>query len=166
MDGEIGDIPNYFKRKYKKLYNSVNDREELLKVKELLDERINLSSIHDVEKVTPSVVMEATKRLGENKSDPYHSFTSDCLKNCSDELFHLLSLVIKGFLIHGHVTNYLLLATLVPIVKNHLESINSSKNYRAIAMSSVILKILDWIILILFGNTLGLDDLLPCALGE
>ena len=36
---------------------------------------------------------------------------------------------------------------------------STSKNYRSIAISSLILKILDWIILILFGQTLGLDDL-------
>ena len=54
---------------------------------------------------------------------------------------------------------YLLLATLVPIVKDRLGDINSSKNYRLIAMSSLILKILDWVILLLFGQHLGLDEL-------
>ena len=60
---------------------------------------------------------------------------------------------------HGHITIYLPLATLVPIIKNKLASINTSKNYRSIAISSLILKILDWIILTLFGQTLGLDEL-------
>ena len=71
--------------------------------------------IHDVEKVTPDVIKEASKHLKDEKSDPIHLFTSNCIKNAPDILFDLLSVVIQSFLIHSHVTIYLLLATLVPI---------------------------------------------------
>ena len=47
----------------------------------------------------------------------------------------------------------------VPIIKDKLGSINNSKNYRSIAISSLILKMLDWIIILLFGDTLSLHDL-------
>jgi hypothetical protein len=60
---------------------------------------------------------------------------------------------------YGHVSSYLLLATLVPIIKDKLGDSCSSKNYRSIAISSLVLKVLDWIIIILFGVCLGLDDL-------
>ena len=40
-----------------------------------------------------------------------------------------------------------------------LGRIDVSKNYRSIALSSLVLKIFDWVILLLFGPTLGLDDL-------
>ena len=53
----------------------------------------------------------------------------------------------------------MLLATLLPIIKDKLSSINTSKNYRSIAISSLILKLLDWIILILYGEVLGVDQL-------
>ena len=36
---------------------------------------------------------------------------------------------------------------------------NTSKNYRSIAISSLVLKIFDWIIILLFGNSFGLHDL-------
>ena len=71
----------------------------------------------------------------------------------------LLSTIFKCYLIHGHVTRYLLLATLVPIIKDKLGSISSSKNYRSIAISSLLLKMFDWIIILLFGDTFGLHDL-------
>ena len=61
--------------------------------------------------------------------------------------------------IHGHITLFLLMATLIPLIKDKLASINSSKNYRSIALSSLVLKLIDWIILILFGTSLGLDEL-------
>ena len=63
------------------------------------------------------------------------------------------------FLIHSHVSLHLLLAILVPIVKYKLGTISSSKNYRSIAISSLILKIFDWLVILLFGATFGLDDL-------
>ena len=68
-------------------------------------------------------------------------------------------MAIRSFLVHGHVTFFLLLATLVPLIKDKLGSINVSKNYRSIAISSLILKLLDWIILIIFGDVLGVDEL-------
>ena len=87
------------------------------------------------------------------------AFTSDCLKNSPGELFDKLSIIIKSFLIHGHVSQILLLATLVPLIKDKPGDVCSSTNYRSIAISSLILKIIDWIILLLFGDNLGLDDL-------
>jgi hypothetical protein len=108
--------------------------------------------------VTADIVREASTNLKDNKTDPVLSFSSDCLKSGTDKLFSLLSVSIKSYLIHGHVTLFLLLATLVPIVKDKLGSLNSSKNYRSIAISSLILKLIDCIILLLFGVTLGLDE--------
>jgi hypothetical protein len=66
--------------------------------------------------------------------------------------------MIKSFLIHGHVSSMLLLATLVPIIKDKLGDLCSSSNYRSIALSSVILKLIDWLIINIFGHILKLDD--------
>ena len=60
---------------------------------------------------------------------------------------------------HGHVSAVLLPATLVPLLKDKMGDICSSSNYRSIAISSLFLKIIDWLIILLFGKTLGLDDL-------
>ena len=71
----------------------------------------------------------------------------------------MFSSVIQSFLIHSHVPSILLLATLVPIIKDKLGSISSSKNYRSIAISSLVLKLIDWIFLMLFGEKFCLSDL-------
>jgi hypothetical protein len=159
MDGKSENIPGHFKTIYETLYNSVDDSGDLEDIKTEVEERINLSHINDVNKVTPDLVKEAASHIKDDKTDPIFTFSSDCIKNGTDLLFSSLSLVIKSFLIHGHVTVFLLLATLVPIIKDKLGSINSSKNYRSIAISSLVLKLIDWIILILFGDALALDDL-------
>ena len=124
-----------------------------------VESKIGEFSLTDVEKVTPRIVKEALTKLNPNKTDPVFSFSSDCIKVESEKLNDLLSIIIRCYLIHGHVTRFLLLATLVPIIKDKLGSPNTSKNYRSIALSSLILKVLDWIIILLFGTVLGLHDL-------
>ena len=92
---------------------------------------VNIFSVHDVNKVTPEIVKEAAHNLRDSKSDPTFSFSSDCIKNGPNNLFSVLSTVIKTFLIHGKVSFFLLLATLVPLIKDKLGSITESKNYRS-----------------------------------
>ena len=58
-----------------------------------------------------------------------------------------------------HVTKGLLISTLVPIVKDPMSSINLSKNYRSVCLASLAIKLLDWIIILLSKDTLGLDEL-------
>ena len=159
MDGVSKDIPGHFKNIFSDLYNSVNDKEELPNVMKEVEDTIDERSIDDVNLVTEDIVKEASKHLNDSKSDPSLNFSSDCIKHGTDELFEKLAAVIQSFLIHGHVTYFLILATLVPLVKAKLGNVNSSKNYQTIAISSLVLKLLDWVILILFGTKLGIDDL-------
>ena len=65
---------------------------------------------------------------------------------------YILSLLFRSFLIHGHIYKKLLTCALSPIVKDSTGDIASSKNYNAIAISSLILKIFDICILILIGH--------------
>ena len=67
--------------------------------------------------------------------------------------------MLKSFLVHGYVSDPLLLATIIPLIKDKLSSDESSNNYRSIALSSVILKVFDWAVLKLFEKELQLDDL-------
>ena len=127
MDGNQ-DVKGVFKDKYEALYNSANDEEALMKVLQEVESRVTEASLIEVEKVTPSLVKEAAKKLKPGKSDPMLSFTSDCFKNAGDVLYEKLCKAIQSFLVHGHVTMVLLLATLVPIIKDKLGSISAIKN--------------------------------------
>ena len=82
--------------------------------------KINYLSSFDVNKVTPYVVKKAASDLKDSKSDPTFSFNSDCIKNGTDQLFEKLSLSLKSFLTHGHITYFLLLVTLLSIIKDKL----------------------------------------------
>ena len=144
---------------YSDLYNSIEDADNMTRVSMEIENNIGDCSLDDVAKVTPRVVREAASKLKSGKSDPVFSFSSDCIKVDSEKLSELLATIIQCYLIHGHVTRFLLLATLVPIIKDRLGPMNSSKNYRSVAISSLILKLIDWIILLLYGSSFGLCDL-------
>ena len=144
---------------YGALYNSANDTEEMKEILVEINARIDNNDLEDVDLVTPDIVTDAVKGIKTKKSDPMFAFNSDCIKQSPTSLYEHLACMIKCFLIHGHVSNMLLVATIIPLVKNKLGDTESSDNYRSIALSSVILKIYDWIVLILFGEKLGLDEL-------
>ena len=93
------------------------------------------------------------------KSDAVFDFSSDCLKNASNKLIDHVTILFKWFLATGKIPAFLLLCTLVPIVKDNLDDIATSDNYRAIAIGSLILKWFDWLILILNSDKLTTDEL-------
>ena len=74
-------------------------------------------------------------------------------------LYEHLSVVLKCCAIHSHVAQVLLLSTLVPLVKDKLGNINSSKNYRSVAISSILLKLIECVIILLEGSSQGLNEL-------
>ena len=62
------------------------------------------------------------------------------------------------FVIHGSFPQFVLLCTLLPLVKNGLGDITSSENYRA-AGGCLLLKLLDSVILLLEGEKLTFSEL-------
>ena len=120
MDGVNENIPNHFKEIYEKLYNSVDDKNEMIELNNHVEANITHSQLNEVNKVTPDIIKKAASNLSNAKSDPVFSYSSDCIKNGPDRLFELLSIAIQSFLIHGHMTLFLLLATLIPIIKDKL----------------------------------------------
>ena len=69
---------------------------------------------------------------------------------------HLTNL-LKTFIVHGTIPYFVLICTLLPLVKDNLADTTSSDNYRAIASGSLLLKLLDMIILILEGDKQACD---------
>ena len=160
IDGKAGDeIPETFATIYGELFNRENDDENISRLLNNINQNIANDDLLEVRKVNPNLVKEAVNKLKPNKSDPIWDFSTDLIRGAPDILFYHLSEIIKAFLVHGHVSQHLLLASLVPLVKDKLADLCSSSNYRSIAISSIFLKLLDWIIIISYGHLLKLDDL-------
>ena len=143
---------------YKELFNREHDENEVNSIFNKLNLDITAESLQNVDKINTVTIKEALDKIKPKKSDPTWDFSSDFLKRGPDLLWKHLELMIRSFLIHGHVSSSLLLATLVPIVKDKLGDLCTSQNYRSIAISSVILKLIDWLIINIFGHLLKLNE--------
>ena len=159
IDGVSDDIPNHFRSIYSELYNSVDDANEVLLIKDEIEVKLNAKHLDDIKKVTSTEVKKAAMRLKPGKSDPTFNFSSDCIKINSDILNEYLATMLRSFLLHSHIPVFMLLSTLVPIIKDKLGAINTSKNYRSVCITSLVLKLIDWVIVGLFGDALGFHDL-------
>ena len=118
IDGVSQDIPEHFGRIYSELYNSADDGEKVAEVYARANAEVDESSHVMVAKITPEVLKNACKKLKPGKSDPIHSFSSDCFRTAPDTLYDHLALILRCCTVHSHVSLVLLLSTLVPIVKD------------------------------------------------
>ena len=92
------------------------------------------------------------------KSDLSGSFTSDAILNRPDNLFTTIASVFRSYLYHGTVTKAMLACAFLTLLKS-MKDPSKIDSYRAIAASSLISKLLDNVILILWGHLLGSDSL-------
>ena len=93
------------------------------------------------------------------KGDVSEGYTSDAILNAPDILFDQLALVYRSWLLHGTVTTSLLACSFLPLLKNSLKNPAETNSYRAIAGSSLLLKLFDQVILLLWGHLLAGDEL-------
>ena len=144
---------------YSQLYNSVNGENDIDTISRKINRSINNESLKHVDLVTPNLIGEIVKKIKNNKNDPVFFFNTDCIKRAPPTFFALIANIIKASLIHGHMSESLLIATNILLLKDKKGDIESSDNYRSIALSSVKLKVFDWVMLTLFEDILALDDL-------
>ena len=102
---------------------------------------------------------EAACRMKPSKSDVSASYTSDALLNAPDRFFELLAPVFRSWLVHGTVTLSLLACAFLPLFKGGLKDPAKTDSYRAIAGSSLLLKLFDNVVLLLWGDCLSSDSL-------
>jgi len=97
--------------------------------------------------INVSDVMCMVKSLKPGKHDGNKGHFSNHLINGTNRLYYYISLLFDSMISHGYVPKDFLLSTLIPIPKHKRKSLNCSDNYRAIALSSVMGKLLDKIVL-------------------
>ena len=159
IDGHNEDIPSYFASQYEHLYNSIDDKFNISEIEKNLEYKINESNQNDISMITPQIVKTASQKLKSGKTDPLLCLTSDFFVNAPPILYDLLARILKCYIMHAHVSEYLLISNLIPIVKDKLGDITCSNNYRSIAISTAVTKIFDWVIILAYNEQLHLDDL-------
>jgi hypothetical protein len=158
VSGEQG-VADTFARTYRELYNSAGSEEEMAalqsRIRGLLQQE---DSQAEISKLTGEVVKEAVCSMKPHKMDVSQGFASDALLHAPDLMFGLLALIFQSWLSHGTVTKSVLACAFIPLVKGSKDPALSD-NYRAIAGSSLFLKIFERCVLIIWGDSLHTDTL-------
>ena len=143
-------ITNMFSDRYNMLYNSIlYDKDNIKSVKTEIMSRIERQS-NDCYCITIQDVINAVAHLKVGKSDESERLFSDHFINGNKHLHVFLSLLFTRFLVHGFSPDSMILGTMIPIPKDKKKSLCNSSNNRAIALSSILSKILDLIIFMYF----------------
>jgi hypothetical protein len=108
--------------------------------------------------VTAQSVIYASKRLKLGKGNVTGSYNSDMIKNCPDSFFGIPEAVFWSWLTHRPVTRFFLACAFLPLIKG-LKDSSFTASYRAVAGSSLILKVLDYVILDIWREQLSSDTL-------
>jgi len=161
VDGISGacNIANTFHEKYKHLYNIVSyDENEMssLKCQAMNDILLQDQCGNDL---LIGDVLYGIRQLKHGKTDGNTGHMTDHIIVGSDILSKHLHYLFNCMLNHGYAPHDFSLSTLIPIPKNTRKSLNDSNNYRAIALSSILSKALDHIILFKYQESLCTSDL-------
>ena len=161
IDGVFGDvkIAEHFKDIYKDLYNKTGSDKPLRNLRNEVNNKCNTDDLKIIDRVTPCLINKIiSTRIKPGKTDVDADITTDCLRHAPYELSTHISLFLKSCFIHGYIPDNLLTCAIILLVKSSQKSNQDSGNYRGIALSSLFLKIFDWVVLILFHNELICDE--------
>ena len=109
--------------------------------------------------VDVNCVSTSIKLLKQGKSDGICNITTDHLINGSGKLVVYLSLLFNCVIKHSSLPSGFLESQIVPIPKNKRKSLDDISDYRGIAVSSVIGKVLDSVIIHLHESVLQSCDM-------
>ena len=145
IDGVSGEynITNLWKTHYSQLLNCNNNANEEGYVKKYIENNNGESVIS----INVNEVREAIGKLKTGKSAGVDGLQSEQFKANSDKLSVYLTLLFNVILSHAHVPSNLMITNIVPILKDKKGLITDKNNYRPIAVTTVISKILELVIL-------------------
>ena len=164
LDGNVthDTILERFRECYEELYNSAGTEQAMETIREGLQNKIQGSRFQgqsEVQKVSGAIVKQACTRMRPGKTDVSGSYTNDVLLYAPDCLFDHLAAIFRSYLVHGTVSAQILCCAFLPLFKGGVKNPAIFDSYRAIAGASQILKLFEYVILIVWGDILGSDSM-------
>ena len=156
-------IADLFYGKFKTVYTSVPyDQADLqdinATINDLLDKDYRVFENGDDKCLSVDNIIKLVHKIKAGKHDGNNGPTSDCIINGSHRLFIYLSLLYRGMLTHCCIPKDLLVGTMFPLPK--VKGLTTcSEKYRAITLSSCLLKLFDLIVLTNQSESLYTDVL-------
>ena len=144
------DISSMWKDHYKGILNSIDCSD---KKQDILQK---LSSCENTESpITTCEVFNAIKSLKSGKACGKDGIQAEHLKFSSAKIAVLLSLLFNSMILHGHMCNNLMESIIIPIVKDKKGDITCKENYRPIAITTVISKLFEGVLLTRYKSCLA-----------
>lgn len=131
------DIANMWKDHYCKMFNLFGDRNV---------KTYDCAYSNDII-ITEHEIRDCIKALPSNKSPGPDGLVSEHFKYASPKLHAILAALLTSMLSHGFMPKKLIESVLVPIVKNKCKSLSSKDNYRPIALSNCLTKVIERILI-------------------
>jgi len=139
------EIANRWADHYKELFNSVPN-DGIAELSSRISERIRTDettadsfSVRDVE--------HAIKQLKKKKSPGPDGLSSEHFLYADRRLHVILSICFNAFVAHGYLPQSVIFSCLVPVLKDKTGNSSDMSNYRPIALTSIVSKILERIVL-------------------
>ena len=139
-------------------YNNTEMKSVLSDINNKVSSNCCNHTCYNTHNIDVSEVEVAVKSLKPGKSDGTYDQKSNHIINGPKILFVWLSLLFNGMLRHGIVPSSFLVSSVIPIPKCKNKSLNSSENYRGIALSSLIGKLFDLVVFKSNCNVLRTSD--------
>ena len=143
-----------WKDHFNTILNSSRDNSNKPLVESMLTDKNNLFC----ERFTPSEVIDGLKGLKKGKSPGLDSIYSEHFKYSHDKISILLCLLFNAMLIHGYIPSDAMDTIIVPIIKDKKGDCTDKDNYRPVAITCVISKILELVILKRCESALSTTD--------
>ena len=161
IDGVTGadNISYHFTGIYRDIYNRHESTDSVTHIFSDINDNIMQTDVSELDKISDDLISTIINKLDFGKSDEFHNWGTDALKHGVDFVSPHLKILFRSFLVHGHISHPFLCCALQPILKNAKKTKFSSDNYRLIAISSLILKILDHIVLALSSDNFVFTNL-------
>jgi exonuclease III len=156
IDGATGkaNICTMWKNHYSKLLNSSRDRTREKYVMDVL------STVEYDENcfITNQDIIEAIDKLKNKKSPGLDGLVGEHIKHANRKIVPLFKMLFNCMLVHGHLPSKFMETVIVSIVKDKKGNISDKDNYRPIAITTVISKILELVILVKVEKYLLTND--------
>ena len=133
------------------MYNRTDSDKSLRELHLKVDSGCTNNDSDILDMVTPDLIhIILKKNIKADTSDVEADMTTDCMIQAPYELSVHFSNFFKACFIHGYIPESLLFCSIIMLVKNSRKALDDSNNYRGIAISSLPLKVFDWIVLTIF----------------
>ena len=135
------------------ILNCINDRDSKNRVEDMLTRRTPF-----LDRITTADVREAIKNLAGNKAQGCDGLPAEAYKFAHPILCELLASLFNACIIHQYLPDSLMLVHIIPLIKNKLRDSSDPNNYRPIAITTIISKILESVLLRFLAPFLSTTD--------